>query len=113
MNKLKLFATIAIISSLAAATHADPPEGRGWKKHRKHDHTVRKEEFWDGNCKVERKWEADGDYKEERKCKADRHYHRPVAQVVVLPRGLTNAPTNPCTSPNGARPPTDSGPLQQ
>ncbi len=29
-----------------------------------------KEEFWDGRCKVERKWERNGDYKEERKCKA-------------------------------------------
>lgn len=27
-----------------------------------------KEEFWDGNCKVERKWEKGGEYKEERKC---------------------------------------------
>ena len=29
----------------------------------------RKQEFWDGNCKVERKWERNGEYKEERKCK--------------------------------------------
>ena len=28
-----------------------------------------KEEFWDGNCKIERKWEKDGDYKEKRTCK--------------------------------------------
>ncbi|SHE89264.1 Surface antigen [Microbulbifer donghaiensis] len=85
MNKLKIFAAFAIASSLATATYADPPEGRGWKKHRKHDRYVAKEEYWDGNCKVERKWEADGDYKEERKCKAVHHHHQPVAQVVVLP----------------------------
>jgi hypothetical protein len=28
-----------------------------------------KEEFWVGNCKIERKWEGDGSYTEERKCK--------------------------------------------
>jgi hypothetical protein len=26
------------------------------------------EEIWDGNCKIERKWEGDGDYREERHC---------------------------------------------
>ncbi len=30
------------------------------------------EEFWVGNCKIERKWERDGDYEEERKCKSHR-----------------------------------------
>jgi hypothetical protein len=30
---------------------------------------VRKEEFWHGGCKVERKWEKNGNYKEEVKCK--------------------------------------------
>jgi hypothetical protein len=27
-----------------------------------------KEEYWEGGCKVERKWEGSGEYKEERKC---------------------------------------------
>lgn len=49
-----------------------------------------KEEYWDGNCKVERKWEKNGDYKEERKCEGrDRYRGRPVvvqpAPVVVYP----------------------------
>jgi hypothetical protein len=26
------------------------------------------EEFWDGDCKIEREWEGDGDYREEREC---------------------------------------------
>jgi hypothetical protein len=29
------------------------------------------EKIWDGDCKIERKWERDGDYKEEREC----HHH--------------------------------------
>ena len=29
------------------------------------------EEFRDGNCKVERRWEGDGDYREERECDGD------------------------------------------
>lgn len=32
-----------------------------------------KEEYWDGNCKVERKWKKNGGYKEERKCKGPGH----------------------------------------
>lgn len=31
-----------------------------------------KQEFHQGNCKVERKWERDGGYKEETKCKGNR-----------------------------------------
>jgi hypothetical protein len=26
------------------------------------------EEIWDGDCRIERKWEGDGDYREEREC---------------------------------------------
>lgn len=69
-----------VVSGLLAGTAlADP-----WKdesgKHRWKHHPVDayaendreyKEEFWVGNCKIERKWERDGDYKEERKCKND------------------------------------------
>ena len=67
---------------------ADPDKdesGHGRKGSREY-----KEEYWDGNCKVERKWEKNGDYKEERKCEGrDRHRGRPVvvqpAPVVVYP----------------------------
>jgi hypothetical protein len=31
-----------------------------------------KQEFRQGNCKIERKWERDGGYKEEVKCKGRR-----------------------------------------
>lgn len=39
-----------------------------WKEGKKHKREY-KEEFWDGNCKVERKHKDNGDYKEKRKCK--------------------------------------------
>lgn len=63
-----------LIAGLAAAASvmfcvpalADPDKdesGHGRGKDREH-----KEEYRDGNCKVERKWEKDGGYKEERKC---------------------------------------------
>lgn len=92
---MKTFTTVIaalLCGSLSMALYADPPEGRGWKKHGKHDRYEYKEEYWDGNCKVERKWERDGDYKEERKCKRPRryadnyhHHHEQPVRVVVLP----------------------------
>lgn len=55
-----------------------------------------KEEYWDGNCKVERKLEKSGEYKEERKCKAPRrvYYERapvyvPAQPAVVVEPGIT------------------------
>lgn len=111
MNKLKVFTAFVIASTLAAATHADPPEGRGWKKHNKHGHTVRKEEYWDGNCKVERKWEADGDYKEERKCKGGPSYgyRDSGAQVVVALPWFDQRAQEPVYQPEWQPAPQTSG----
>jgi hypothetical protein len=36
----------------------------------KHKGGSYKEEFWDGHCKVERKWKRNGEFKEKRKCQA-------------------------------------------
>lgn len=89
MQKLKIFAAVVVSFSLAGSVLADPPPGKGWRKHEKHhghDRYVAKEEYWDGNCKVERKWERDGDYKEERKCKGDyRPHHHETVVVTTLP----------------------------
>lgn len=53
--------------------HHGPGHGHGHGKH-KHKH---KEEYWDGHCKVERKYKH-GEYEEKRKC------HAPPPQVVVV-----------------------------
>ncbi|WPG40983.1 hypothetical protein [Variovorax sp. EBFNA2] len=68
---LRPLALVALLAgSLVAPAIADPHKdesghGHG-KRHGKREH---KEEYWDGRCKVERKWEKNGEYKEERKCK--------------------------------------------
>jgi hypothetical protein len=81
-----------LLISLAAlaplASMADPGKDEsGHGKHRKHRAEF-KEEYWDGNCKVERKLEKNGEYKEERKCKGASRAAAPVyvpAPVVVHP----------------------------
>ncbi|SIQ48352.1 hypothetical protein [Pseudacidovorax sp. RU35E] len=45
---------------------ADPPHGRGHGKGHGPGH---KESYWDGPCKIERKWKKNGDFDEKRKCK--------------------------------------------
>ncbi|WP_193161140.1 RT0821/Lpp0805 family surface protein [Microbulbifer hainanensis] len=81
MKTVQIIAATLIGCGLAALTHADPPEGRGWKKHHHKKHYEAREEYWDGNCRVERKWKHNGDYVEERHCQAPRQQVR----VVVLP----------------------------
>ncbi|WP_137925427.1 hypothetical protein [Cupriavidus sp. 2SB] len=71
-------AAVAVLSILAITAHADP-----WKDESGHGHGTRKggeykEEYWDGPCKVERKWKGNGEYKEERKCKDRGAYYAPA-----------------------------------
>jgi hypothetical protein len=77
---------LSVLSLIGGAALADPDkdesgngrwrgdywsDDRGRKQVREYAYRREyKEEFWDGNCKIERKWERNGDYKEERKCKA-------------------------------------------
>jgi hypothetical protein len=80
----------ALLFALPLSVLADPHEN-GHGKHHGHDKHEYKEEYWDGNCKVERKMGKHGEYKEKRKCKGDKHAHyhpEPVyvpAPVVVQP----------------------------
>ncbi|WP_051340809.1 glycine zipper 2TM domain-containing protein [Azospirillum halopraeferens] len=63
-------ATVSMVGAAVAAVlaagpvAADPP----WHA-RGHGKGEWKDVYWDGPCKVERKWKRNGDYKEERKCK--------------------------------------------
>lgn len=80
-----LLVTLASVSSVALAdSWKDGRHGREYKQ-----------EYWDGNCKVERKWEKDGDYKEKRKCKRrDRHYSDHRYDRPVVHRGYYPANSN-------------------
>jgi len=86
-------ALIAAALAMAATTlpaFADPPHGRG------HGRWEHKEEYRDGDCKIERKWGKHGDYKEEVKCKGYRPapmvaYQQPPVMVRRAPQVLVPA----------------------
>jgi hypothetical protein len=73
---------LVAVSSSAAADPWKDESSHG--RHGKHGHEY-KEEYWDGNCKVERKFKGNGDYKEERKCKGPRYGYYGPAPVYVEP----------------------------
>jgi hypothetical protein len=60
----------AVLSIVLVAGATSPAAADPWKDESGHGRRGRewKQEFHDGNCKIERKWEKDGGYKEERKC---------------------------------------------
>ena len=49
-------------------SYEDRGYGYGYERPRRQRRAF-KEEYDDGRCKVERKWERNGEYKEERKCR--------------------------------------------
>lgn len=85
MKTFRLLLCAAVMLAPFAA-NADPDKdesGHGKWRGRGHDKREYKEEYWDGNCKVERKYEKHGEYKEERKCKGQRHGYYEPAPVYV------------------------------
>lgn len=85
MRKLLLLlvsVTVVLPLRVIADPHKDE-SGHGKGRGRGHDKREYKEEYWDGNCKFERKYEKHGEYKEERKCKGPRHGHYEPAPVYV------------------------------
>jgi hypothetical protein len=75
---MKLFAFLALMLTsatlpLQALAHDD-------HDHRHKHKPGHKEVFWDGNCKVERKYQKHGRVKEKRECRPDVVYMQP--QVV-------------------------------
>ncbi len=86
-----------LLGAFTLSAHADPwkdESGHGHGHGRKHRGGDYKEEYWEGPCKVERKWKGNGEYKEERKCKdrpAVYHapgavYYEPQPAIVVSPQ---------------------------
>ncbi|MGR4871080.1 hypothetical protein ACIPRI_19710 [Variovorax sp. LARHSF232] len=80
---IPLLAAAFLFTPLVAA--ADPYKDESGHGKRKHGHREYKEEYWDGNCKVERKWEKGGEYKEERKCKGGHAHYGPAPAYVPAP----------------------------
>jgi hypothetical protein len=76
MRSLPLCALVVSILFGPLTVFADPHKDESGHGKRKHGHREFKEEYWDGNCKIERKLEKGGEYKEERKCKGA-GYQRP------------------------------------
>lgn len=88
MKKPAISLLLLALASVSSVAMADPwKDGRHGREY--------KQEYWDGNCKVEQKWKK-GEYKEKRKCKRpDRHYsdrryddrydERPVVQERYYP----------------------------
>jgi Ni/Co efflux regulator RcnB len=69
MKSIYAFGLAAGVFAAPLTSLADPHKDEsGHGKHRQERH-AQKQEYWDGNCKVERKWDKNGEYKEERKCK--------------------------------------------
>ncbi len=57
-------ATLIALAPLAARADDDD-------HHHRYKRGEYKEKYWDGACKVERKWKRNGDYSEKRKCRDD------------------------------------------
>ena len=68
------------LASLSAPVWAHDDDHHGRRHHRKEY----KEEYWDGQCKIERKWKKNGEYKEKRKCR-DRPVVYQAAPVYTTP----------------------------
>lgn len=97
MKKLHLLLLPLVLAAFPLSAFADRDKDEsGHGRGRGHERREFKEEYWDGNCKVERKLEKNGDYKEERKCKGPRQaYYEPApvyvpaAPPVVVQPGIT------------------------
>jgi hypothetical protein len=77
-NPLLAWSAAALFALAPLAAQADSD------KHRHRHGREYKEQYWDGACKVERKWKRNGDYQEKRKCR-DGHRYGYAPQPVVVP----------------------------
>lgn len=74
---MKRYAMLLLPAMLfAAPALADPWKDESGHGKYKRDKREFKEEYWDGNCKVERELKKDGEYKEKRECKRPRRAYR-------------------------------------
>ncbi len=88
---LLLPAALLALPTLALADHDD---------HDGHRRGSYKQEYWDGACKVERKWKKNGEFKEERKCRPQPAYVVQQPAVVVQQPAVVYAPAPVVVAPS-------------
>ena len=92
MSRL-LASLILPLSLLAAPLSALAGDDHHHHRHRHQHRKEYKEEYWDGHCKVERKWKSNGEYKEKRKCRnRPDAYYAPQPVYVAPPQPVYVAP---------------------
>ena len=87
MKRILALASICLPIALIATPLTSQAHDHRHHHHHKREH---KEEYWDGQCKVERKWKGNGEYKEKRKC-SDRPvvYQQPQpVYIAPQPQGI-------------------------
>lgn len=79
-SPLLALSTAALLSLAPMAAEADSD-----RHHHRHGREY-KEKYWDGACKVERKWKRNGEYQEKRKCRDDYRggYYAPPQVVAPI-----------------------------
>jgi hypothetical protein len=70
---MKIASVVLAVSGAAVLLPAAADPHKDESGHGRHYDRPAKQEYWDGPCKVERKWEGNGEYKEERKCRGGHH----------------------------------------
>ena len=96
MKRILALASICLPIALIATPLTSQAHDHRHHHHHKREH---KEEYWDGQCKVERKWKSNGEYKEKRKCEQPRHAHREPRPVYVQPQPVYVQPPAVVISP--------------
>ena len=83
MHKILSILSICLPAALLTAPLSSFAHDHGHRHH--HHKRDYKEEYWDGQCKVERKWKKNGEYKEKRKCKDSPVVYRAPQPVYMTP----------------------------
>ncbi|MFN3734812.1 hypothetical protein [Comamonas testosteroni] len=90
MKKILALVSICLPVVLIATPLSSQAHDRHHHHHHKREH---KEEYWDGHCKVQRKWKSNGEYKEKRKCRnRPEAYYAPQPVYVAPPQPVYVAP---------------------
>lgn len=71
--KINRWMMAGVLVCLSAVTSADPGHKHYYSHKGYHSGKPSSHEYWDGHCKVKRKYKKDGRYKEKRDCHPSHH----------------------------------------